>query len=155
MDSFREYVLAVVASAMICAVISNLFQNSSLKELVRLLGGLMLTLTVIKPITDIDFSALSQWELPYMQDAAYYRKQGEVQADEAISERIKAETEAYILAEAERMKAKIQVEIMLNEDCIPYKADLRGNISPVVRQHMQTFLETTFAIAKENQIWTG
>lgn len=155
MATFQQYILSVVAAASICGILSSLVRNTSANALVNLVCGLILTLTVIRPIADIDLSVLETWESSFKQDASYYRDLGTEEVKQAISERIKAESEAYVLAEATRLNADISVEILLDEESIPKLVYLRGNISPSARQQMEAFLETGFAISKENQIWTG
>lgn len=155
MAFFREYLLSVTAAAIICAVIPRLIPKSKPRELVKLLGGLLLTLTILRPIAQVDLSIVSEFEIPFAADASYYRSMGEKEAETALAECITEKTEAYILAEAERLQAQIHVTVMLDEENLPCEVILDGNASPSARERLEAFLESNLAITKEHQIWTG
>lgn len=155
MEGLRQYAISVVAAAMICGVLSSLLQNSAAKELVKLLCGLFLTVTVISPLVDIDFDALMEFSFPYTQEAEYVAARGENMARETIADIIKTETEAYILDKAAELNTELTVEVTVSDDRIPVSAVLSGDISPYARQQLENILQRDLGIAKENQVWTG
>lgn len=157
MEGLRQYVISVVAAALICGILSGLVQKGAAKELVRLIGGLFLAFTVIRPIAGLDFNALADISFPYAQDAEQTAALGENMARQSLADIIKAESEAYILDKAAALNAAITVEVTLSGDDppIPVSATLCGEVSPYARQQLEGILQSELGIAKENQLWTG
>ncbi len=157
MDALGQYVISVTAAALICGIVSCLVQSGTAKELIRLLCGLFLAFTVIRPLAGLDFSALTSISFPYTQEADSIATQGENIAREAMADIIKADAEAYILDKAAALNADLTVDITLSrEDTpVPVRAELSGSVSPYARQQLTYLLQTDLGIAKENQLWTG
>lgn len=157
MDGLRQYVISVTAAALICGVVSGLVQNGTAKELIRLLCGLFLAFTVIRPIAGLDFNALTEFSLSYTQEAESMAAMGENMARQSMADIIKAESEAYILDKAAALNAALAVEVTVSEDGtpVPVAAELCGDISPYARQQLEDILQEDLGIAKEYQLWTG
>ena len=77
MEGLRQYILSVVAAALICSLVSCVMPQGKARQLLRLLCGAVLTTVALGPLMGIDNIPLSdfleQWEV----DAAYYTDQGE------------------------------------------------------------------------------
>lgn len=58
MEALRQYVISVVAAAMLCGIVVRLFPNGSGKQVGKLICGLFLAYTVLSPISRVDFSNL-------------------------------------------------------------------------------------------------
>lgn len=155
MVGLRQYVLSVIASALICGIVSGLIREGPAKPLVRLICGLFLTVTAIQPIADIDFSDLLDDSFSYLEGGQYATAMGEKMAQETMAGIIKAEAEAYILDKASDLNAEITAEVFVSEEQIPVSAAISGEVSPYVRKQLETILQTDLGIAKENQQWTG
>ena len=157
MDGLRQYVISVVAAAIICGIITGLIQKGTAKEIVKLVCGFFLAFTVIHPIADFDISSLSDFGFAYSGDAAEAAALGENIAQESLREIIKAETEAYILDKATALNLELSVEVSISEDDtpVPVAVCLSGEASPYARQQLQGTLQSDLGIAKENQLWTG
>ncbi len=157
MEALRDYIISVTAVTMICAVAAALTRNAPAKELVRMLSGLVLTIAVIAPALDLDFSQWIAFSDTYAQAGKAVASEGEILAQSAMSDIIKAEAEAYILDKAAAAGMEIQVEVLLSDGQIPVpiQAVLTGAASPYGRQRLSQILETELGITKENQKWTG
>lgn len=155
MEMLRQYVISVAAAAMICGVVTSLFQTGTAKEVVKLICGLFLAFTVLSPVSKLDFSELTDFRFSYSEDAAEAAALGENLAQESMADIIKAETEAYILDKAEALNAVLTVEVTVSEENLPMAVKLSGEVSPYARQQLQAIIQTDLGIAKENQQWTG
>lgn len=155
MDGLRHYVISVVAAALICSIAITAAQKGTGGELVRLLSGVLLTVTLLRPITQLNLDILAQLPVTRYSEAEAISASGEKMAAEARMDIIKAQSEAYILDKASSLNAQVQVEVTISEDGLPAEAHLKGKVSPYVRQQLETILESDMGITKENQVWSG
>ncbi len=155
MSTFREYVLRIVAVALICAVLSLLGGESKQKELLRVLNGLMMSFIVILPLSNMNWEQLPIFGGGFSETGEVFAQEGKLAARNAVGDIIKAETEAYILDKAAALNASLTLDILLSEENIPERVILSGSISPYARQQLEVILETELGIAKENQQWSG
>lgn len=155
MDALRQYILSVITAAFICGILSGLTEHSFAKEWIRLISGFLLVIAVFSPFLNIDFNSLSDFSLLEFQDAQSVAQLGKQASQDAVSDIIIKETEAYILDKASSLYADITVEIMLDANQLPEKVILYGSISPSSRRKLEEILESDLGITKERQIWTG
>ena len=157
MEGLRQYIISVVTAAIICGIITGLAPKGTVREMVKMLCGLFLALTVIRPIARIDDFDLSDFGLSYGLDAKAAAVMGEDFSREAMADIIKAETEAYILDKAAELNVTMEADVTLSQEDIPVPVavHLSGDISPYAKQQMERFLTEDLGIAKENQLWTG
>ena len=157
MEGLRQYILSVVAAALVCSLVSCVMPQGKARQLLRLLCGAVLTTVVLGPLMGIDNIPLSdfleQWEV----DAAYYTDQGEQMTQDALAESIKGQTEAYILDKAAELHAAIQVEIRVSagQPPLPVEATIRGTASPYARRQIESIIEKDLGIPKEDLQWIG
>lgn len=131
----------------------GILENGPGKELVKLLSGLFLTITVICPMLKFDIPDITEYFQSYSQEAAYSSGIGEKLAEEAMAEIIKEESEAYILDKAADFHADLSVEVSVKE-MYPVAVILEGSISPYAKSQLEAILENDLGITKENQLWT-
>lgn len=155
MSVLRQYVLSVVAAALICGILSGFVQGGFHKQWIRLICGFFLTITILGPLADVDLNSLQKWGLPELQEAETATAMGKQAAEKAISDIIIMESEAYILDKAAAMNTNITVEITLDAQQTPEQIVLCGNVSPYARRQLESILESDLGITKENQRWTG
>ncbi len=154
MDALREYIFSVTGAAVICAVLTQLSAGAGKHStMIRLLGGLFLTFTVIRPVADIRFDDWSDYTLYIQEDAQEAISAGEDFAGESLEAIIKQETQAYILDKASSLGAEITVEVILDGESVPKEVYIQGEISPYAKSKLQDILLEDVGIAKENQIW--
>jgi len=151
----QNYILSIVATAIFCAITRSLLdEKSTMGQIVRLLGGILLSVAIIAPIKNISFQDITVYFDDIALEADVYREQGSAFAKESSQSIIKAQTEAYILDKANQMGLDISVEVSLGEDdMIPNGIAITGTVSPYAKEVMETFMEDTLGIAKENQQW--
>lgn len=153
MTDLGQYVITLSCAALIGGILCGLLGDCVGKELLKLLCGLFLTLCVLKPILEIDLTEITENFLTFSEEATAYSELGQGMAEEAFSEIIKQETEAYILDKAAALRAEVTAEVMVAEG-IPVGVRLTGNLSPYSKARMESILETELGIPKENQLWT-
>ncbi len=158
MEAVGKYITAVSAAAVLCGIVNNLLPGGGVsKSLVKLICGIFLAFVVVSPLAEIDLGDLPALSTEYLQDAQAASAEGEELASAAISERIKAQTEAYILDKARQFNADLTVEVTLSGGVLPSPVGVRleGSISPYNKARLAAILAEELGIAKENQIWIG
>lgn len=157
MDIIRDYAVTIIATGLICSIISNLLHSGTAKSIVRMVCGIILTLTVIAPLRKADFSVHYPAATFFSDSAAEASAGGEDLSHEAIQKIIKEKTEAYIQDKAAELHADITAEVTLTMDDLPLpkEAVISGSISPYAKQQLEKILETQLGITKEHLEWTG
>lgn len=157
MDGIREYLIGVVAAALVCGVVASLVSDKTVIGLsVKFIAGLLMALVVVRPWVSISFDELFGWSEDIGVDGMDYAHSGETMAHEAYRTSIKQQMETYILDEAKALDCALTVEVILSDDDIPVPktVTLSGDISPYARQVITTLLTERLGINQEGQIWT-
>lgn len=157
METLREYAISIIVTTLICSVVSSLLQNSAAKGIVRMLSGIILTISIVAPLWKLELSFPDGFETMVLDAADAASAAGENISREALRNIIKEDTEAYIQDKAAGLDADITAEVILNngDPPIPEKAVISGHISPYAKQQLQEILQTQLGIAKESLEWTG
>ena len=157
MDGIREYLIGVVAAALVCGIVTALINGKTAIGLsVKLIAGLLMVLAVIRPIMSISLDGLLAWTDDIRGDGMDYVSTGELVANDAYRLSIKQQVEAYILDEAKALDCTLSVEVILSDEDIPVPktVKLSGEVSPYARQVITTLLTERLGIEREDQIWT-
>ena len=155
MDGLREYVIRVVAAALISGVVIRLTEGIGSGEIIRMLCGLFMTLILLQPI--IGRREL-QWEfmLPQIRRQAEENGlEGGAAAEKIRQEFIMRQAETYISNRAAEMDTEIQAEIMLGEDNLPESVVLTGAVSPLNKSRLTQIIASELGIPRERQEWIG
>lgn len=151
-DTAARYLLQMVATAILCGIFVSSTEKSAFAKQIKLLAGLVLTISVMKPLGDlksINFSAISY---SLSNEAAAAISEGEKAADDALHSLITEKTCAYIQEKAEALGVSVAVEVTAT-DRIPDRVTLTGNVSPYVRMQLTQWIENELGITEEAQHW--
>ena len=158
MESVREYFLGITGAALVCAVVTVFFDSKNLPgTVIRMLAGIFLTLSVIKPWLSLRLESI--WDITddFRIEGSSVSAAGENYAREAISAGIKNRTEAYILDKANSLGAELKAEVTLSDGEIPVPVGvcLTGKVTPYEKSRLTQIIESDLGIPAEEQIWTG
>ena len=156
MSGMKSYFLSIIAASLICFVATGITDKKGIVSVaVKMICGLFLVITVIKPLTNLCFDDLSGYFNDVSQQSNAIVTQGESAAQEEMSAIIKEQVEAYILDKATVLHMDISVEVRMSEiePLIPERVKLKGSVSPYGKQRMEQILSQELGIAKENQLW--
>lgn len=153
MGALGEYILSVTAAALITSLLCCIPETKPLIMSTRLLCGLLLALTVLRPIGSFDIQgAIRDTFRGEAQLGEKYRDAGSKIAADAIEDIILETTQTYIVDKATQLGADISAEVTL-KDGVPIAVTVSGAVSPGIRRQLETFLEQDFGITKEHQQW--
>lgn len=155
MEGLHQYALRLIIGALICGIGLSMVHKGPQEALLRFLSGIFLTVMLLSPITkgritlepDLFREALDMGE-----DQAAV---GAEMAMQELHQRISAGLEAYILDKAGQWNTELDVTVSLDEDCLPVRAVLSGEIPESVQQELSRVLTQDLGILKENQLWIG
>jgi hypothetical protein len=156
MENMKEYLFGVICAAMISAVITRLLRgNHTASVITKLLCGLFIVYTAIKPLPMLDFPDLAAITSQYTKQARQAVQQGIDQGETQLKESIKERTRAYILAKAQTLDADLQVEVEVSDEEIPVPKTvaLAGKISPYAKQQLSEMIRQDLGIGMEYQQW--
>lgn len=158
MESVRQYLLAVTAAALICGIVKCVVDEKSVSgTVIRLVAGLIMTLTVLSPVVRLNLGVLPEIASAFAADGKLAASYGEELAAQQVNTIIKDQLQAYILDKAAAFGAKLEVEIIMPDDnsSQPEGVILRGDVSPHAKARLQEMIEEDLSIAKEKQQWIG
>lgn len=125
--ALREWLLGVTVCAAAAALARELASEGAAKEAVRFAGGLLVLLSLLRPLASAEVSmpAFSSVNIQSQEEtyrAAYQR---------ALSDDIAARTAAYIEDKARGMGLSVSAEVVLSSDDVPLPtgATLHGDYS--------------------------
>lgn len=156
MEEIRQYIFSITAASIICAMLTHLSSGKGkTSELIKMLCGIFVILTVIRPVAQVRIDEFSEYGLSISADAREAVSEGEIYASNSISAIIKQETQAYILDKAAELNADITVDIVLSKDPqpVPKEVYIQGSVSPTAKNTLQEYISEDIGIPKECQIW--
>lgn len=157
MDALRQYIVSVIAAAILCSIFTGLINKGIVGDLIKLTCGVLLTVVLISPLADIKHFTLHGVNMEWSRDTHIAVSAGEKYSAEALSTIIKQETEAYILNKAKDLDLALSADVVLSRDVppVPVEVYLSGAAAPLARQKLTEALVAELGIAKEKLIWTG
>lgn len=156
MDGIREYLISVTAAALLCGILKSLMgEKGNSAALVRLICGIFLALTMIRPLKELNLQDFSLLPTGLLEEARLTSGEGEEYTRQAKEDLIIQQCEAYILDKAQTLEASIQVEIQISQEGEPIPAGsiITGNLSPYARNQLSKTLEEDLGIPQEDQKW--
>lgn len=156
MEALRQYLLSVTSAALLCGILNALIgKKGTIAAVSKLLCGIFLTVTLIKPLLNISVDNLmGTWDGYSLQAQAAVNKGEEISSD-AVCQIIKQQAEAYILDKADSLGVSVTVEIKLSDDPLPVpeSVTIYGNVAPYQRRQLCEILEKDLDISGEHQLW--
>ena len=157
MNQISHYLFSVIATVVICSLIYQLSKNLNTQHICRFICGIILAMSVLRPIVNWKEIDIDKWFDFYTKDAKEAVAIGKELSYQAQADIIKQKAEAYILDKAKKMGADITVSVSIaNKGTqIPVSAEIHGNVSAYTRECIEKILNDDLGIARENQQWNG
>ena len=155
MEGVRAYLLAVTTAALLCGLVKVLGKTTGQESVIQLLCGLFLLFTAASPLARFDPAVFSDWIPQTQLQAQAAVDAGMASANLALAERIKQETQAYILDKAEDWGAELQVEVHISrsQPPVPEAVIIHGNLSLYQKKQLSDLIASDLGIGKEAQQW--
>ena len=153
MEWFKDYLLSVIAAATVCGCLRYIIGKKAIaRRWIRMLCGIFLTCTIIKPILSLDLGKISHNFQSYQIDAEAAVQLGRDTTYEKIAASIKEKTQTYILDKAAAWEVVLDVDVTV-ADLVPTEVIIRGAVSPYVKTALSDWISVQLGIPKEAQQW--
>ena len=155
-EDIRQYLLTVIAAALLCGVINGIIgKKSAYGAVVKLVTGLFLAVTVISPWVKFKITDFSSYIEGISADAQSVAASGELMAQDELASIIKTQTQTYILDKATSLKLDVEVEVTLcdSDPPLPCAVTLRGAASPYAKEMLCQYIANDLGIPEEDQLW--
>ena len=155
-EAVRGYLLRITAGAFAGAILLAALPKGTPRRVAAMLCGLLMLLLALTPLAELDYDSLAEAISRLELEKEEARTGIEIQNQELVDSIISGRVQTYILDKASSLGMQISVELeMETRAATPYPSGvtIRGTVTPVQKQQLQTYLEQTFAIAPERQVW--
>jgi len=156
MDGLRQYILSVIAAALISGIVIRLVNPKTQHgAIVKVLSGLFMVVTVISPLAKLRLSNISAYINDLEMASQSVTENGENMAYDSMCGIIKEQTESYILEKASSLRLQISVDVKLSNDTVPVPAEivLTGDASPYAKAQLKVYIANEFGLSEECVIW--
>lgn len=155
MSIFAGHIFRIICCTVACSVVMAVLHDGITKSVVRMAAGILLTITILSPLQDIEIPAVADIGEEYIQEGNTAASQGEAYLKKSCTEIISAELQEYILDKAQMLGCNVQASVALDEEGCPDYIIISGAVSPDVRKKLEDILIHDFGITREDFRWTG
>lgn len=152
MTLLRAWLLGVVACAVLVSIAELLTDGGTMRRIVRFTGGVVLLLALLRPLAQLDLSALG-YDLPAGRGAAArLERELSAQRNAALASVIAERTAAYIEDKADEFGASVRAEVATEESGgvpLPASVTLYGRKNAA----LSAYIARELGIAEERQTW--
>lgn len=154
LKSIGEYFISLSATAMIGVLVTSLISDQRIRNVFRIVTGILLLLVLLKPIAQIDLSHFGQ-EIGSTFRQEFTTQDYESLYQEKLCDQVRRTTEEYIRKKAESLGITITAKVELSTDHYPTPTGVKiyGEISPEQMTQLQAYIAQELGIPNENQRW--
>ncbi len=154
MPSIGHYFMKVIAASTVCGFLKTIMgKNIQSSGIIELLCGIVILCAVVSPLADVELRGICDNYNVYSEEAKENVNIGMQMMRERTGEIIKKETEEYILQRAEMLDVDVHVDVLINEDQMPYQIAVEGDLSPYKKEILMNYISETLNIPEECQVW--
>lgn len=155
MESIRNYILSITASALLCGIVTSIMgEKGTAAALTKVICGIIMAMVVVSPLMQVNLSGWTDWTARLTFQAEAAAAEGELLGEEMLEAIIKEETESYILDKAGALGAALTADVTV-KDGLPERVLLTGTVSPYAKAQLTAWIRDELGIAKEDQQWNG
>lgn len=158
MELIRTWLLGIVCTAMIAALAEQLAPKGAAKRLTHLACGLLLIVSMVRPLIALDADTFSSILTEYQADAGGYSAALALSNRELVISIIEEESAAYIQDKAAELDASCTVTVECDyggEDVpFPVRAEIVGDLTQEQIDALTGIIEADFGLAAERQSYT-
>lgn len=153
MESIREWLFCVVTASVLSAAAQTLVPEGTFRRMIAFIGGLILMLVILRPLTDIDPKGVELHLDRYRREIASRQAELQQAGEKGLAELIAERTGAYIVEKGDALGVQVQVRVLTETGTdgipVPVAAELTGGYS----EALSAYMEQELGIPAERQVW--
>ena len=153
MGALREWLTSVVVVSVLLAAARALIPEGAVRSIGAFTGGLILLVTLLQPLTHLDFETMEFGFGPVRRDVEERRLELEQAGERETAELIERQTAAYLWDKADALGLSVTAEVRVEKSqeglLLPVSAVLTGPYS----EELSAYLERELGIPRERQVW--
>ena len=155
MEGVRQYILTVIAAAILCSIICSLVVGKgTYTAVLKVICGLFLTITIMSPVINIEIIDLEEYFKGLQFEADAVVDEGQMIAHNEKIALMQQNLEAFLLEKAKAIDLEISADITIDDEtCLPSAVTIWGDVSPYSKQILSQFIEENLGIPEEDQSW--
>lgn len=156
-EMVRGWLLSILAVSVLCALADALMPKGAVKQVGRLMCGLVLAVVVVSPVVRLDLEDSGQWLEGYFSGMDQREQDLKEQVDSEMKTIIEQEYEAYIVDKAAQLglDCTARVECRMEESVyLPAQAWIEGALTREEREKLTAVLSEDLGLSSENQSYT-
>ncbi len=156
MQWLKAYLLAIITVSVICGVINHFVdKKGAVAPLVRLISGVLITITVVKPVLAIRLPDLQAYINAFSTSSKAISAMGEEYAANERMTIINEKITAYILDKAVALGVDIEVEVTLDDEPpnMPIAIRIHGDAAPYAKSLLMHYILDTLGMGEEAVTW--
>lgn len=156
MKMLSSYFLQVIATALFGAVLKGICPEKGAGKVLRFAVSLALILSIVSPVMKLQADDISAFLSQTLMMEEHARTGVEIPNADLAAQIISRKTATYVLDKANALGAEIEVEVSMHTGgSYPYPEAIRisGALNTQQRQELQRFIEDSFAIPADRQVY--
>lgn len=154
--SVQAYLLSVASIGILLTLIQAFVAKKTMRQVITLVGGLLMILTVLSPLVKLDYKNLAKSISKLQIETEELRTGITIGNREIMGDIIKVNTQAYILDKAKELGMMLEVEVTVAADVdypYPTAVVLRGAFTETKKAWLTQHISENLGIPKERQEW--
>ncbi|MCD7760683.1 MAG: hypothetical protein LUH16_02755 [Clostridiales bacterium] len=156
MELLKEWLLGVIAVSFLTAAAQAVMPDGAVKQVGRLACGLILFLSMVRPLLGMDYGSLSQALRDYQEELSARQETLEETGKELTGDIIAEETDAYIQDMTEELGVDCRITVEWNweeETPTPVQAIVTGELSNGDRAALTEALVRDLGLEREQIVY--
>lgn len=153
-EGVRAWLMAVISAAVLCSAVEALMPNGGVKQVGKLVCGLVLLCVVLSPVAEPDLEGGRRWLEEYAGSVERGKKALEDQVDQGMKVIIEEEYAAYIVDKATRLGFPCAVRVTCREEegiFLPDRVRVSGALTPEGREELSRSIRQELGVPPERQ----
>lgn len=157
MSAVREYLLTLIAAALLTEIVVILLPKGKMQYAGRLLGTLILITTALTPVLRIDSNQIIGYFTDFRPQMNDIQTNAAEQNYEIMSELIKDSCETYILEKANQIGVDAAVQITIRKEGeypYPDAVTISASITEQDKMYLEQIIVCDLGIPQDKQEWS-
>lgn len=156
MDEIRQYILSVLAAAIITSLIVRFVgKQEAVVGMIKMIASVFLTITVLSPVIKLQIEDVSAYVGALEENGNDIVSEAKSQAENDRQSIILEKTQTYIEDKAASYGAVITATVGITEPdaLMPDTITIEGEVSPYIKTLLKEVITDDLGIREDKQIW--